>query len=93
MKEQFRAYLINKGYALVTPSGNPSTVYDYQKRIDKVCEWECRTWNELAANIGTIVALYDVGGLKEDFGKKSNNAFINALKRFKEFIVFEKIMY
>ena len=40
MKEQFCQFLINKGYKVVTPSGNPSTVYDYLKRIDKVCEWE-----------------------------------------------------
>lgn len=86
MKERFEAYLINQGYALVTPRGRPSTVYSYQNCIDKVCEWEHKTWIGLAANIGPVVALYDVGGLKEDYGNKSHKAVINALKRFKEFI-------
>ncbi|NLA43794.1 RpiB/LacA/LacB family sugar-phosphate isomerase [Candidatus Saccharibacteria bacterium] len=39
MKEQFKAYLTEKGYSVTTTAGNPSTVYDYVKRVDKVCEW------------------------------------------------------
>ncbi len=90
MKEQFKAYLIDQGYSVVTPSGKPSTVYDYQKRIDKVCEWEHTTWVGLATSIEKFVALYDVGGLKEDYGNKSHKAVINALKRFEEFVMSNK---
>ncbi len=85
MKNQYKKYLINQGYSITTPSGNPSTVYDYVKRIEKVCKWEDMTWAELADNIGMIVNQYDIGGSKEDLGRKSHKAFINALKRFKEF--------
>ena len=60
MKKEFQDYLINQGYSIKTPSGNPSTVYDYQKRIDKVCEWEGYTWETLANNIGRIVVMYDI---------------------------------
>ncbi len=87
MKEKFMDYLTKQGYSVTTPAGNPSTVYDYAKRIDKVCEWENMTWTGLAENIGAIVAQYDVGGSKEDFGLKSKSAVINALKRFQEFLV------
>lgn len=86
MKNQFEKYLINQGYSLTTPSGNPSTVYDYQKRIDKVCEWENCSWETLALNISVIVVLYDVGGAKEELGNKSHRAVINALKQFKNFV-------
>ena len=85
MKEQFKAYLVSKGYSQYTPSGNPSTVYDYPKRIDKVCAWENTTWSELANNISDIIRQYDSGGVKEERGNMSHKAVINALKRFAEF--------
>ena len=37
MLEKFMKYLIQQGYSEYTPSGNPSTVYDYAKRIQKIC--------------------------------------------------------
>lgn len=86
MKEQFIVYLKEQGYSEYTPAGHPSTVYDYPKRIDKVCEWERTTWAGLAESVGAFVTKYDVGGEKEDFGKKSKSAYINALKRFREFL-------
>lgn len=82
MKKKFERYLIEQGYSLITPSGNKSTVYDYQKRIDKVCEWEDCTWEDLAENIVRIVKMYDEGGAKENLGKLSHTAVISALKQF-----------
>jgi len=86
MKQQFKEYLIKRGYAVTTSSGNPSTVYDYLSRIEKVCEWEYTTWADLAKNIGIILAKYDTGGSRENFGNKSHKTVINALKRFSEFL-------
>ncbi len=85
MLENFKKYLIQKGYSEYTPSGNPSTAYDYVKRINKICERERISINQLADNIHNYVKKYDTGGSEEDFGKKSHSAFINALKRFEEF--------
>lgn len=87
MKEQFERYLIDCGYKQITPSGKPSTVYDYIKRIDKICEWENISWEQLATNIHIILPQYDVGGNKEDLGKKSHNAVINALRRFSDYVI------
>lgn len=86
MKKQFEEYLISKGYKQTTPSGNPSTVYDYVKRINNICKWENITWEELANNIQVYLPQYDIGGKKEDLGKKSHNAVINDLRRFSEFV-------
>ena len=72
MRKQFEDYLIKQGYAVKTPSGKPSTVYDYIKRIDKVCEIESITWHNLAMNISEVVIQYDSGGCKENIGKQSN---------------------
>ena len=38
MIEGFENYLIKEGYSQYTPSGNPSTVYDYCRRVERVCE-------------------------------------------------------
>ena len=85
MLENFRKYLVLQGYSEFTPSGNPSTVYDYANRINKICERENITLNKLASNIGFYVERYDSFGVEGEFGSKSHNAYINALKRFKEF--------
>ncbi len=86
MKNKFELYLINQGYKQTTPSGRPSTVYDYIKRIDSVCIQENESWASLAQKIDFIVQAYDKGGCKEDLGQKSHRAVINSLKRYAEFI-------
>lgn len=85
MLENFKRYLIQQGYSEYTPSGNPSTVYDYVKRIEKICERERISIKQLGDNIGVYVKKYDTFGIEEEFGKRSHNAFISALKRFEEF--------
>ncbi len=32
IKSSFQEFLIKQGYKITTPSGNPSTVYDYKKK-------------------------------------------------------------
>ena len=87
MLNKFKDYLISKGYSEITPLGKPSTAYDYSKsRIPKICERENITIFELAQKISIYVDKYDKFGDESEFGNKSNRAFINALKRFKEFL-------
>jgi len=86
MEKQFEAFLIRKGYKQFTASGLPSTVYAYLKSIDKICEWERVSWQNLAANISVYLRQYDVGGIKEELGRKSHNTYISALKQFAEFL-------
>lgn len=85
LKCLFKEWLINKGYKEFTPRGNPSTVYDYLKRLDGVCSWENITLTELYQNITDIRKLYDYNGPKKELGAKSHNAYISALRRFEEF--------
>lgn len=86
MKEQFKDYLLSKGYSEYTPSGNPSTVYDYIYRIEKICLEEGSSWEMLASDIDRFVKDYDVGGKNENIGQTSHRAVINALKAFKAFL-------
>ena len=86
MNQAFEQYLIKQGYSQYTKSGHPSTVYDYQKRVLKVCEYEHTDLPGLASMIDSIVVEYDVGGKKEELGHKSHNAIINALRAFRGFV-------
>lgn len=89
MLEKFKRFLILNGYSEFKPSGQPSTVYDYTKRIEKICKRERITINQLAENIRFYVERYDTYGSEEDFGRRSHNSFICALKRFQEFCAIE----
>ena len=82
----FEQYLIDQGYAIETDSGNPSTVYSYLNAVESIRVDEGISWDTLKTNISAIVPQYDVGGSKELVGAKSNKTYINALKRFAEFL-------
>lgn len=87
MLDKFEKYLVKQGYSQFKPSGHPSTTYDYSKsRIPKICEREGISVEQLAGNIRHYVEKYGDGGSESKFGKKSHNAFINALRRFEEFV-------
>lgn len=89
MLEKFKRFLILNGYSKFTPLGHPSTVYDYTKRIGKICKRESISINQLADNISVYVEKYGPLGSEAEFGKKSHNAYICALKRFQEFCAIE----
>lgn len=82
----FEKYLIDEGYAVETSSGNPSTVYSYVNAVESIRADEGVSWDTLKNEIATILPQYDVGGAKELIGAKSNMTYINALKRFAEFL-------
>lgn len=88
--DDFQQWLKSKGYTELTEKGNPSTVYDYAKRVENVCKNENISLEELIKNIDTIVTKYNLGGEKEEAGQASHAAVINALKRFKEFLEDQK---
>ena len=90
MKEilnSFEKYLEKKGYSKLTLSGKPSTTHDYsQRRIPAIISREGISINRLIKDIYLIISKYDSCGSESDYGNKSNRAYINALKRFKEYI-------
>lgn len=84
--ERFEKYLEKKGYSKFTPSGSPSTAYDYsQVRIPFILRNEQIDITELMLNIDYYVSIYDLEGAKEFLGNKSHRSVINALKRFREY--------
>lgn len=93
LKEKFSQFLVNAGFSVQTPSGNPSTTYDYTKRIEWVCKEESLSWEELLTAIDDIVIQYDKGGIKENLGKQSKSAVINALKQYQLFAAEQDTLY
>jgi hypothetical protein len=85
MLDRFKEYLVEKDYKSTTPSGNPSTVYDYAKRVQRVCNRENISERKLAEDISLYVEKYDINGQEAEYGKRSHNAVISALKRYEEF--------
>lgn len=86
MINEYEKYLISIGYKQTTPSGHPSTVYQYLKAIRNVCDEEGINLIGLKENISSIILKYDIGGEKETAGAKSHKTVINALKRFEDFL-------
>ncbi len=87
MLENFMTFLIEEGYSEFTPSGKPSTVYDYVKRVEKICNRENINIKDLYKNIGFYVDRYGPLGNEAEFGMKSHNAFICALRKFEEYVL------
>lgn len=86
MEKQFYDYLVAHGKKEYTASGRKSTVYSYYNRINKICERESMTWEQLAENIEAILLKYDVGCAEEAYGMSSSKTPINALRSFADFV-------
>lgn len=84
--DNFKQWLKGQGYSEYTPSGKPSTIYDYPKRIERVCQNEGLSLNDLIRNIDNVLSQYSPEGKKAGLGVASHNAVLNALRRFKEFL-------
>ena len=90
MLNQFRNYLINKGYKEFSANGTPSTAIDYVWRIEKVIEKENMTEQQLIENITIILKQYDKAGEKWCIGRRSHESYINALKQFRKFLLIQR---
>lgn len=63
LKTDFQNWLIKQGCKERTNKGRPSTVYEYCKRIDRLCDklygcYSTDKWEALAVNIGKILISY-----------------------------------
>ena len=84
----FQNYLVKRGYKLYTPSHLPSTVFEYRNAVSEIKEIEGFSLEDFCLNIDSIIRDYDVGGIKEELGRKKHNTWINALRRFREYLCF-----
>ena len=83
---EFKNYLIKKGYSEFTKSGRRSTVYDYAFRVQRVCRAEQLSIKDLADKIEALILDYSSNGIKWELGRLSHESVINALKAFNKFV-------
>lgn len=86
-KSNFVEYLVERGYKKYTPSGNRSTAFQYADGVEKVRQRERLTETEMTKNIGMLIKKYDIVGMESEFGSRGHGTIINALKRYREFIL------
>lgn len=79
MKKQFQNFLVATGKS-------EATAYIYANTVDKIRKAEMMDWESFVQNIFALISDYDIGGWKEEVGMQGNRTYINALKRFGEFV-------
>ena len=88
--ENFKQYLINKGYKEYSANLSPSTAIDYPWRISKIVEKENITLEQLSADIQKYLELYGRTGEKWCVGRKSHESYLNALIQYKNFMLVQR---
>ena len=82
---QFENWLLNNNY-------RPTTALDYQGRIERLCRKEGYTLSHLAENITSILPEYEINGKQSAYGKRSHTSVRQALRRFKMFLISNKLI-
>ena len=85
MLKEFENWLLNNNY-------RPTTAFDYQGRIERLCRAEGYTLSHLIENIASILPQYEINGKKSSYGKRSHTSVRQALRHFKIFLTIQNSM-
>lgn len=86
MLNEYRKWLINKGYAVMV-NKRPSTCYDYCRALKRVAKIENLTIEKLAENISDICSLYQRGGPKQILGAGMSRSIRSSLVQLKKMML------
>jgi len=87
MRNEFKTFLISKGMTSKSSERNTrGTSEDYAWRIFNIAKFHGMSWEVLSQNLNVIMPKYMPGGEFQDYGKRSHESFINALRYFREFV-------
>ena len=84
MLKNIQNWLLQQKYSELTAA-------DYIGRIERLCRKEQFTLSHLVENIAAILPEYETTGEKSSYGKRSHTSVRQALRRFKMFLVSEKL--
>ena len=84
MLKNFENWLLENKYSALTAA-------DYMGRIERLCRKEEFTLAHLVENIASIQPQYETAGEKSSYGKRSHTSVRQALRKFKMFLVSEKL--
>ena len=85
MLKEFENWLLQCKYS-------PTTAWDYQSRIDRLCRAEKIALDDLVKNISLILPEYEKNGFKSYYGRRSHTSVRQALRRFKMFLSTAKLV-
>ena len=84
----FEYFLLKKEYSELSEKGNESTVYDYSKRVMRICKQEgFASLDEFLPNLRELMNEIDKGIDKTEKGTLLDKNDKSALKKFYEFIL------
>lgn len=84
MLKNFENWLLENKYSVLTAA-------DYMGRVERLCRKEGYTLAHLVENIASILPQYEITGEKSSYGKRSHTSVRQALRKFKMFLVSEKL--
>ena len=84
MLKNFENWLLENKYSALSAA-------DYMGRIERLCRKEEFTLAHLVENISSILPQYETTGEKSAYGKRSHTSVRQALRKFKMFLVSEKL--
>jgi hypothetical protein len=84
MLKNFENWLLENKYSALTAA-------DYMGRVERLCRKEGYTLAHLVENIASILPQYETTGEKSSYGKRSHTSVRQALRKFKMFLVSEKL--
>lgn len=84
MLKNFENWLLENKYSALTAA-------DYMGRVERLCRKEGYTLAHLVENIASILPQYEITGEKSSYGKRSHTSVRQALRKFKMFLVSEKL--
>lgn len=84
MLKNFENWLLENKYSALTAA-------DYMGRVERLCLKEGYTLAHLVENIASILPQYETTGEKSSYGKRSHTSVRQALRKFKMFLVSEKL--
>lgn len=84
MLKNFENWLLENKYPALTAA-------DYMGRVERLCRKEGYTLAHLVENIASILPQYETTGEKSSYGKRSHTSVRQALRKFKMFLVSEKL--
>ena len=84
MLKNFENWLLENKYSALTAA-------DYMGRVERLCRKEGYTLADLVENIASILPQYETAGEKSSYGKRSHTSVRQALRKFKMFLVSEKL--
>ena len=91
--KDYKVYLFDRNYGLLSDTGNATTVDGYVYAIERIQKAEGCSFEELVDKASHYAYLYGTSGPKRAEGNTSRGTWRNALNRLEEFMRYLKLIH